>query len=91
MDKTLARGQIRLWRCIQIWCQSCSGYGCTSSGGDGASRAAAVGENKSFLAGQKRGRLLVNLEEDEQPKKKGVELDFLYPSEGIHRRWENGC
>jgi hypothetical protein len=19
-----------------------------------------------------------------------VELDFLYPSEGIHRRWENG-
>lgn len=21
---------------------------------------------------------------------KVVELDFLYPSEGIHRRWENG-
>ncbi|KAJ0933786.1 hypothetical protein HanRHA438_Chr03g0100101 [Helianthus annuus] len=27
---------------------------------------------------------------DTQYSNQVVELDFLYPSEGIHRRWENG-
>ncbi len=84
--------------CTRLWSAAAHGWEATATAGRAAPRAGAQGFYITSLAtagtgsgGGGRWQWAVVMSRHAGFAKQCLELDFQYPSEGIHRRWDAGA